>query len=323
MKTALARTTGSILALTILLACVVGACAAAGGFGLAALGQDDGGAGVGMIAAIVWVLGASGAVCVLLRRVIDADDRTRELGTRLAREGAARQVAEEMLAETRHALARVVRQQESAREGERGRIAQEIHDELGQMLLALRIELSLLQVASNGIHPSVYQKSTAMVRTLDLALGSLRQIVASLRPLPPDADLHAAVARLLAEFTHLNGIAHHFEAAPAPSQGARTLLEGEAMLYRVLQEALADLARQAVATEVHVVLGRDSEGLLLQIDDNGRAAPDGAGPACACGLKGMRERIEAVGGQLLKSSTPGTGTTLTLHLPAPHRLVHG
>ncbi|QNA89081.1 hypothetical protein G4G28_12445 [Massilia sp. Dwa41.01b] len=196
-------------------------------------------------------------------------------------------------------------------------------DELGQMLLSLRIELSLLQVSSNGIHPAVHQKSTAMIVTLDLALRSLRAVVSQLRPLPPGEGLDAALARLLAEFTDNSGIAHYFDAAPLPVGAPGTGPDEDALLYRVLQEALADVARQASATEVHVCLDRGGERLSLRLDDNGVVAPDGRSMACGCGIESLRERIDALGGQLRMSNTPGAGNALLLSLPAPRGLVAG
>jgi len=312
MKTVLARTTGRIMALAILLACLAGA--------LAPAPAPD----LGMVTTIVWLLGAGGAICLLLRRVIDAEDSSRDLATRLAREVGARQQAEDMLVATQTVLSKVVRQQETARDGERGRIAREIQDDLGQTLLALRIELSLLQLSSSGIHPAVHQKATAMIGTLDLALRSLRGVVNELRPLAEGSDLADAVAALMEEFTHQHGIAHQFEAAACLLETPRASSDGEAdaLVYRALQEALAELAHGASATEVHVSLGRDSGGLTLRIDDNAAPAPQGEG-GCRCGLAGMRERIEALGGSLRIAAAAGIGTTRQLTLPVAHGVVSG
>jgi signal transduction histidine kinase len=269
---------------------------------------------------VVWLLGAGAAVCLLLRRAIDADDRARELATRLAREQDARRAAETNLADTQTVLSKLVRQQDSARDSERGRIAREIGDELGQTLLTLRVELSLLQAASLGVQASVHARTGAMIGTLDLALNSLRGVVNGLRPLALNEGLRAALERQLNEFTRLNGIAHQLEIAPGTLMEPEcAAFDADALLYRVLQEALAELADQASATEVHVRLQRGDTGVTLRIDDNGdgnaRAAQHG-GRRCACGLAGMRERVEASGGALRVAAAPGGGTMLALTLPS-------
>ena len=304
MKTALARTPGYIPAVAILAACAVGAVV-------------PGAPGLSTLTTILWLLGAGGAICVLLRGAIDADDRSRALAHELERERTERQLAESMLRDTQMVLSRVVRQQDALRDSERDRIARDIQDDLGQTLLSLRVEMSLLQVASSGVHPSVHQKSGAMVRTLDLALRSLRMVVNGLRPLATDEDLHAAMTRQLDEFTRLTGIRHSLDAAPGLRDSSLCNAETDALFYRVLQEVLGNIASQASATEVRVSLHYAGEQLTLGIHDDGLDCP-GRGQACGCGLSGMRPRIEALGGALLVAAGSGSGTKLTLNLPAGH-----
>ena len=307
MKNMLARTAAHLpaclLASMVLFACVAGAVLPAWNPSLST------------VTTILWLLGAGGALCLMLRRAIDADDRTRELGLRLAREQAARRGVEDILADTQTVLSKVVRQQESVRDGERARIAREIHDELGQTLLTLRADLSLQQVASNGLHPTLHQKTGAMLGTLDGALQSLRAVVSELRPLALGEGLRDAIERQLEAFTRLSGIAHRLDISPGPL-GEREMdaFEGDALLYRVLQQALADLAHQGGVTEVRVGLQRGSNGLTLRIDDNGQGSRRPATP-CACGLAGMRERVEACGGALRITSKSDGGTALALTLP--------
>jgi signal transduction histidine kinase len=303
MKTVLARNAGYLPVIAMLLACAVGATLPVSTPSLS------------MVTTILWLLGAAGAVCLLLRRAIDADDRARDLAGRLAREQEVRRSLEVILADTQTVLSKVVRQQDSARDSERGRIARGIHEELGQTLLTLRVELCLLQVASNGIHPSVHAKTGSMIATLDLALDSLRAVVSELRPLPLGEGLRTAIERQLEEFTRLNGIPHQLEV------GAGTLLDSGAfadgadtLLYRVLQEVLADVAHQGGATEVRVALQRSSAGLTLRVHDNGSGGRRIQAP-CARGLAGMRERVEALGGALCITAGAGGGTALALTLP--------
>jgi signal transduction histidine kinase len=309
MKSVLARTAGYLPAITILLACAVGATVPVSTPSLSTL------------TTILWLLGAGGAICLLLRRAIDADDRTRDLAGRLAREQEVRRSVELILGDTQTVLSKVVRQQEGARDSERERIARGIHDQLGQTLLTLRVELSLLQAASNGVQPSVHTRTGSMIATLDLALNSLRAVVNALRPPALGEGLRVAIARQLEEFTCLNGIGHQLEIAPGALAGADTLAEGgDALLYRVLQEVLADVAGQASATEVRVVLQRSSTGMTLRVSDNGKGG-ERKQAACACGLAGMRERVEAVGGALRIGANTEGGTAVSLNLPCPRGLV--
>lgn len=310
MKTALAWTAGWIPALAVLFACGIGTMAALG----------PGAPGLSTLATILWLLGLGGAICLLLRRMIDADDRSRELAAQLAHERGARQLADGLLLETQTVLSRVVRQQDVMRDGERDRIARDIHDDLGQTLLSLRIEMSLLQVASSGIHPMVHQKTATMVRTLDLALRSLRIVVNGLRPLGADERLDAAMTRQLDEFTRLTGITHTFAAAAGSFEAAPARVETDFLLYRVLQEVLANISSQASATEVHVRLQQRDTEVSLCVDDNGINMGE-PGPSCGRGISSMRPRIEALGGSLQAATTPGGGSQLTLSLPARHGML--
>jgi signal transduction histidine kinase len=305
------KTAGCVSAFAIALACAICALGATLPVSLP---------GISMLTTILWLSGAGGAICLLLRRTIEADDRAHDLNARLAHEQEARRSVDTILADTQTVLSKVVRQQDSARDGERSRIAREIHDELGQTLLTLRVELCLLQVSSNGVHPSVHQKAATMVGTLDLALQSLRTVVNGLRPLALGEGLRAAIERQLDEFTSLNGIAHQLDIAPGTlAEPECAPYDTEALLYRVLQEALAGVAQQASATHVRVVLQRGGNGLTLRVDDNGERNRRPA-HSCACGLAGMRERVEASGGALRIASAPGGGTALSLVLPCSRGL---
>ena len=307
MTSALTRTAGWVPALAIMCACAVGAIA-------------PGAPGLSTLTTIVWLLALGGAICLLLRRAITADDRSRDLAAQLSHERGARQLADSLLQDTQTVLSRVVRQQDVMRDSERDRIARDIHEDLGQTLLALRIELSLLQVASNGIHPMVHQKAGAMVKTVDLALRSLRVVVNGLRPLGTNERLDTAMARQLDEFTRLTGVAHTFDAAPNARSTGISSAETDALFYRVLQEVLANISGQASATEVRVTLLRNEAGLSLRIDDNGIRSVE-PGPVCGCGLAGMRPRIESLGGALIVAASPGYGTSLTLNIPARNGMV--
>ena len=266
-----------------------------------------------VLAALIITLSACGAtLCLFAWR---GATRVAELEGQLAADRALRARTDQALIDAHEVLCRLVRQQEHVRDGERSRIARDIHDDLGQTLLALRAELLLLQVAANGIHPSVHQKVGAMVVTLDLAIRSLRAIVHDLRPLALGEGLRVAFERQVRDFARLNGIECHFDASPGAFDGPSRTRAVDAMLYRTLQESLSNVARHAQATEVRVTLTRHDDCLHLRVQDNGVGiTPQQA--SCGTGLAGMRERVAAAGGVLdIEAAAHDAGTVVSLQVP--------
>jgi signal transduction histidine kinase len=271
-------------------------------------------------AGLLWVAALAGACCLLLRRSLAAEDQLRQLEACLCLEQKARSIAEQGLRDARRKLARRVREQGCARDSERGRIGRDIHDDLGQTLLALRIDLSLLQVATSGIHPLIHDKLGGLAGTLDEGLRALRTVIHDLRPLALGEGLRAAMERQACEFTRLSGIAHEFSADEGVFAACERDEALDVVLYRVLQEALSNASRHSHAALVRIWLCREDDRVALRIQDNGvgmRAEPAGYG----CGLAGMRERISAAGGDFLVESGPGAGTLIALSLPLAHETV--
>jgi len=271
-----------------------------------------------LLAGLLFAATAGVGLFFSLRRGTQAEDRLLELEAEIQAQRKACALAEQALAEARGMLSQLARQHATVRDSERGRIARDIHDDLGQNLLALRIELSLLQVSTSGIHPAINQKVTAMIGALDLAIRSLRAVVNDLRPLSLGEGLRHAMERQLNEFTRLNGIGCRFEAEPGAFDDTAREHEVDAILYRVLQESLSNVARHSHATEVSVALTRAGDRLTLRVQDNGVGIPSpeaGGG----YGLAGMRDRVGAAGGELVISKAPGGGTLLSLSVPAASR----
>lgn len=288
----------------------------------AAAAMLDPGLHQGATAALLWLTTLAAACYGMLRRCMRAEDEAAQLKIDLYGEQQARARASQALADTHAVLVRLVRQQESVRDRERSRIARDIHDDMGQHLLAMRIELSLMQVATSGIHPALHQKLGALVAMLDQAMRSMRAIVNDLRPLALGEGLRTAMERQLAEFSRLNGIGHEFVVEAGAFEAGQRSAELDAMLYRVLQESLSNVARHAQASMVQVALAHEHGRLSLHVRDNGIGMA--MQPAdCGCGLSGMRERIRAAGGELDIQSEPGAGTLLSLSVPLLHESVAG
>lgn len=265
----------------------------------------------GVLLAVVWLLLIGWTFHALLRYHLRFDDRLVEAQAQLGVERHARALAERALAETHKVLCRLVEQQEGVRDTERRRIARDIHDDLGQNLLALKIELTMLQHATRAANPQLNARIDLMVRNLDLAIKSLRGIINDLRPLALDAGLRYAMEWQLSEFTRLNGIRHHFTADPAAFDTDKAF---DAMLFRILQESLSNVARHSQATEVRVALTCKVGQINLTIRDNGIGF-NKQHTVRGCGLDGIRDRVSAFGGSFAIDNPPGGGCQLSLAVP--------
>lgn len=188
---------------------------------------------------------------------------------------------------------------QNARRRERARIARDIHDDLGQGLLAIRMELTAIQ--SSGKGPQL----DGVIRNVDASIAALRTIVHQLRPAALEAGLADAARCQLAEFSRTSGIRHALEIDFRPD--ARLPDSWSEAAYHILLEALANCARHAHASEVNVSLRAAPDMLAMAVSDNGRG---GACPSGGNGLPGMAARALALGGQLHCHSPEGGGTTV-------------
>ena len=267
-----------------------------------------------LLAALWLVLLGWGFRAVLVRQ-LRLNDQLADSQVRLDVERQARQLAQRALADTHTSLCRLVDQQEQVREQERNRIGRDIHDDLGQHLLALKIELSLMQVSTSSARPRLHQQVGRLLHGLELATGSLRAIVNDLRPIALEQGLRMAMERQLSEFSRINGIRHELEASADAFHGQRDRAV-DAMLFRILQELLANVVRHAQATEVQVALRRGGGLLTLAVRDNGIGMTARSGSR-GCGLAGIADRVAAAGGRFAIDSEPGAGTLMSLSVPLP------
>lgn len=250
------------------------------------------------------------------------------LGLRLQHERAGREQAEQALADTRRQVCHLSASQQSLRDAERRRIARDLHDDLGQRLLTLQLELRAL----GADVPDCAAATATLDAQVQETLRAMRTVVRDLLPEALENGLQQAVARQLAQFSRLSGIACQLDARPE-AFGARDVGIDKAV-YRVLQESLSNIARHAQASQVSVAIARAADRLHLTVRDNGvglppalaRQAPSiaraaataGAGDnhsSTGSGLRGIAERVAQAGGQLDVASTPGAGTELTMTFP--------
>lgn len=240
-----------------------------------------------------------------------------ELGNarrQLAGESGLRSCAERSLATTHARLCRLVAVQDNILENERRRIARDIHDDLGQNLLALKIDLGLLRSHAAELAPKINEQLALISGNLDLTIRSLRGIINNLHPVALQGGLRQGAESQLREFSRINNIEHQFDADP--SLGEAGCGELDTTVFRILQESLANIARHAKASMVRVALARQGQALRMMVSDNGVGLPPGA-RLRGCGLQGIEERAQAAGGRLDVDSGPGRGTTLTLTMPLP------
>jgi two-component system, NarL family, sensor histidine kinase UhpB len=228
--------------------------------------------------------------------------------TDISKRAAERAELQQSRLELRQLSANVVQ----AREDARLRIAREMHDELGQRLSALKLDLASL--AAHEREPANAERIAAMLGTLDETMTAVRRITADLRPLMlDDLGLNAALEWLTRESARHMGIEitlHLGEADPDLDKDASVAV------YRIVQEALTNVARHARATDVRVDLRTSGDELLLMVQDNGIGFPPGATrKAGSFGLLGIRERAALLGGSLVVDNPLVGGARLTVRLP--------
>jgi PAS domain S-box-containing protein len=212
----------------------------------------------------------------------------------------------------RHELAARVLE---AREDEKTRIARELHDELGQLLTALKMDLGWLRerLAAGS---DLAARAAEMGGLLDRTVHSTRRISSDLRPLMlDDLGLADAANWLVDDFAKRSGIECRIEIAgdAALDELAKPVAT---TVYRAIQESLTNIARHAAAKSARVAIAIEDGAIRVEVEDDGRGfAPEDLMKPRSLGLKGMRERIAHLGGSLDISRAPRGGTRLRLRVP--------
>jgi signal transduction histidine kinase len=245
---------------------------------------------------------------------VDAEGRPRTM-TGVALDITARQAIEDELRGSREELRRLSSHLEAAREGERTRIAREIHDELGGAMTSLKMDISRLQRNAAAMTPELLQERTAaMTQLINDTIKTVRRIATELRPgVLDDLGLVAAIEWQLAEFQTRSGIECRLE---MQVEDVELDADRSTAIFRVFQETLTNVARHAEASHVTVALEAEDHHLVLRVQDNGRgiSAQDLAGVR-SLGLLGMRERVRLLAGDLNIQGAPGQGTTVHVRIP--------
>jgi PAS domain S-box-containing protein len=205
---------------------------------------------------------------------------------------------------------------QDVREEERASIAREIHDELGQQLTGLKMDLSWIakrKAVQDDIEAK--QKSVIILNLLDTAIKTVRKIATDLRPsILDDLGLIAAIDWQSKEFRRRSGISTEFISTMPELRYSSGISIG---LFRICQESLTNVARHAEASKIRISLQeQDKDNILLKIEDNGKGFEvRQIGDKKTLGLLGMRERTLMMGGEFRIESDPGKGTTLFVTVP--------
>ena len=236
--------------------------------------------------------------------------------TIILRDVSGRHRVQEKLSRSHAQLRQLSAALQTIREEERTHIARELHDDLGQLLATLRMDLALLQQHGAGTDGTRLIKG--MEQNLLTAITSLRRIATNLRPRSLDeGGLFFALQGLRDDFVERYGIACALFADEAELRLDDT---ASTAIFRIVQEALTNIARHAEASNVTITLYRINGEVLLTIRDDGRGiAASDMEKAQSLGLVGMRERVWAMDGDITINSDEPPGTRIDIVLPLPHR----
>jgi signal transduction histidine kinase len=226
-----------------------------------------------------------------------------------------RKRAEEGLRRSREKLRSFSRRLQSLLEEERTRISREIHDELGQSLTALKLDLSLIRrkILSEGL-----AEQSGNVHEVELAVSriirTVRKIATDLRPgILDELGIVAAIEWMAKDFQRRAGIICEVSGRGADQVSDPVL---STAIFRIVQEALTNVSRYSAASKVKMSLVRKGDTLIVDVRDNGIGIMEGKifDPK-SLGLIGIRERVLLLGGEALISGKPGEGTLVRVILP--------
>ena len=244
------------------------------------------------------------------------DNKNRMAGViQIIRDVTERKSAEEAIRRNEEQLRNLTAYIQKVSEIERTNIAREIHDELGQALTVLKIDLSWIRKRLLQDQIPMMEKIDAMSKIIDRTIMTVKKISTDLRPgLLDDLGLSAAIEWQSEEFEKRTGIACRIKIEPKEITFDK---DRNTALFRILQETLTNIARHAEATEVDVSLQKKDGLIELRVQDNGRGITEEelANPR-SFGLMGLRERAILFGGNAVIQGVPGRGTTVTVKIPA-------
>jgi len=212
-------------------------------------------------------------------------------------------------------LTQLAQHLQSVREDERSHLARELHDELGSLLTAAKLDVARLKSRLGATTPEVAERLLHLNDALNSGIALKRRIIEDLHPSSlSNLGLIAALDILTRDFGERTDIEVHSSLEPVSLSAS-----GELTVYRMIQEALTNILKYSHATQVHIDLHPRADELSVSVRDNGVGFDVNELRDQAHGLLGMRYRLEAEGGRMTLISAPGHGTLLEAVLPQTHR----
>ncbi|GAB5097980.1 PAS domain-containing sensor histidine kinase [Caballeronia sp. HLA56] len=262
-------------------------------------------------------LRADGKEFPLEASISQTEDDDGKLLTVILRDVTERVKAEAILRQSREELRALSANLQQIREQEKSRIARELHDDLGQTLSALKMEMSVLKArldAQGEFDDGIAAQMQRMLGLIDCNIASLRRIAAHQRPVMlDDLGLPAAIDWLVEDFIQRHGIEvrHEFDTGDLAFN-----TDAATAVFRIAEEALTNIVRHAHASRVDLSLSADHDNCVLRVGDDGIGASAlPSANAKSFGLLGVRERANALGGRVQIDSMPESGFVLTVVLP--------
>lgn len=267
---------------------------------------------------VVWKTLEGETVCHAVRAVAEYGSDGKVVGAvAIGRNITALKQTQHLLELSHQELKQLTSQRETARENERKYIAQEIHDELGQRLTALRMDIAMLRLQFGKIKPALGEQIQKILGSVDATLHIVRDVASRLRPAVLDMGINAALEWLVQEFVSCSIIQCDLNINLTDAE----LDEAQvAVVFRVVQESLTNVLRHSEASRVQIILDKKEHGYQLIIRDDGkgfnqelqRSNPDNS----SIGLFGMKERVLMLGGEFAIDSIIGGGTCINVFIPS-------
>lgn len=227
----------------------------------------------------------------------------------------AQREVERKLEESHKQLLELTIWREEAREGERKRIAQDLHDDLGQMLTSLRMEVALMRIKYGAKDNELAAKMDTLKEHIDATIQVVRDVSSQLRPAVLDTGITSALEWQVNQFEYRNDVACHLSI----DEDLELSSEMSTTIFRIVQESLTNIMRHAKAKNVDIKLQQEGESYLLEIVDDGVGFDTTVTKRKSFGLVGMRERALVLGAAFNVISAVGKGTTISIRIPKPNK----